>query len=130
MNARRTQYERWLRLLVLVVIGGLGLSVGAFWVTSLTPIYTYFGPICATNNVYPGFDPWTGQPHGRSYDFSDCGLEPDGTIVRHIEREIPPEMQGRLALPLPAGFAAGCLITVGALALHDTRRRARPVSPR
>jgi hypothetical protein len=130
MNARRTQYERWLRLLVLVVVGGFGVSVGAFWVTSLTPNYLYLGPICITNDVHPGFDPWTGQPHGRNYDRVDCDLEADPAIVQHIEGAIPPEMQGRQALPLPAGFAAGCLITVGALALQDSRRRARPTGAR
>ena len=127
MNSRLVRYETWLRTFGFVVAGGAVLSVAAFLLTSTTPSYIYLGPACAQNVAGPAFDPWTGQPHGRIYDTWDCFAAAPGTLasLTRVVDPVPDEMLGRNAIPLPVGFAVGCVITVGAMAVL----RRRPKDP-
>jgi hypothetical protein len=115
--------ERALRVVFLVVGAGLLTAVVAFALTSQTRGYAYLGPLCATNDVSPGFDPWTGDPHGRAYDYTpECPTDHPGIVTR-VVAEIPDELLGRRAIPLPAGFAIGAVAIIAALLIRDFRRR-------
>ena len=107
------------------------LSVAAFMLTSTTPAYLYLGPLCAQDVAPPAFDPWTGRPHGRIYDVADCLADPTGAPanLERIVNPVPDELQGRRAVPLPAGFAVGSVITIGTMAAMSRRRRVEPTGP-
>ena len=66
--------RRLLPRILLVLAGGVALSVVAFWLTSATPSHAYLGGPCTDDVAVPGFDPWTGQPRGFIYDryADDC----------------------------------------------------------
>jgi hypothetical protein len=93
-------------------------AFAAYALTSITPSYVYLGAVCATNDAHPGFDPWTGEPHGRSF-IRDCkgnlGEVQAGPIP--IVTDTPAELVGRRAVPLPLGFALWIALTLGWLAL-------------
>ena len=58
-----------LRSIAVVVLAGVVMAVVLFVLTSLTEIHASFGPGVGTQVVaMPGFDPWTGEPHGMVYD--------------------------------------------------------------
>jgi hypothetical protein len=115
--------ERALRVVFLVLGAGLLAAVLGFALTSQTPGYTYLGPLCASNDVHPGFDPWTGEPYGRSFDLTpECWTEHPGPQTR-VVGDFPDELVGRWAIPLPLGFAIGSVAMVGALLVVDIRRR-------
>jgi hypothetical protein len=72
----------------------------------------------AMNLELSGFDPWTGQPHGWTYQEDPHGL--GGRIDR--AGPVPADIVGRRAIPLPLGFAVGALLGVGLASA--ARRRA------
>ena len=119
--------RRSVQAIALVLLGGVILSLALFWVTSLTPTYRYIGPLCAIRTVqYPGFDAWTGEPHGRTYDCTEIF---DGSGVTRITAEVPAELAGRRAVPLPLGFAIGAITTMLALVVASTRGNRRERNP-
>ena len=98
-------------------------AVAAFVATSSHREWAYLGPVCAKNVTGDGFDVWTGMPHGRSYlcDYTDFG--PTGEVPHFVQEDVPPDMVGRRAVPLPLGFLLGVALTLAGLAL---RRRLGP----
>jgi len=122
--------RRLLPRLFLVLAGGVALSVAAFWLTSTTPRYEYIGGPCTDAVAVPGFDPWTGQPHGLiSNDYGDTCLSDPNFVWENPTRVVdraPDEMLGRQAIPLPVGLAVGVVITIGAMAVMSRRRRVEP----
>jgi hypothetical protein len=92
-----------------VVFGGVVTATALFVLTSWTPEYTFLGPLCATRTVvHPGFDLWTGQPHGRTYDCAPI----DGSATTRITAPVPDDLIDRRAIPLPIGFALGAFIVL------------------
>jgi hypothetical protein len=80
------------------VFGGVVTATALFVLTSWTPEYTFLGPLCATRTVvHPGFDLWTGQPHGRTYDCAPI----DGSATTRITAPVPDDLIDRRAIPLP-----------------------------
>ncbi len=56
--------------------------------------------------TFSGFDPLTGLPHGWSYTIpARMSLD----AARVTTGPVPPDMQGRWAIPLPLGFTLGVL---------------------
>jgi hypothetical protein len=76
----------------------------------------------------PGFDPWTGQPHGRIYTAYDCLKVPADphAVVTTVKVDVPDEFAGRQAIPLPIGFVIGGIITLSGLALVRRRGASKP----
>lgn len=119
--------RRLLPRMLLVLAGGVALSVAAFWLTSTTPTYEYLGGPCTDLVALPGFDPWTGRPHGLIYDDHGGTCLSDQDFAwespTRVVDPVPDEMLGRQAIPLPVGFAVGCVVTIGAMAVIGRRRR-------
>jgi hypothetical protein len=88
-----------------------------FLMTSWHELYTISGPVCQDRTlVAPGFDPWTGMPHGVRVTCPQ--LDP----TTH-EGTLPPDLVGRQAIPVPVGGAVGAGIAVLVLAVTQRRRR-------
>jgi hypothetical protein len=107
--------------ITLVVLAGVVTASVLSFVTTLTPGYTYLGPLGAQTVADPGFDPWTGEPDGRIFDYTPI----DGSATTRITGKAPDELIARWVIPLPVGFALGVFIalawlTVGSIA--DRRR--------
>jgi hypothetical protein len=122
--------HRLLPPLFLLLAGGVVLSVAAFWLTSTTPRYESIVEPCTVPVAFPGFDPWTGQPGGLTYDDygGTCLSDPNfawGNPTRVVD-PVPDEMLGRQAIPLPVGFAVGSVITIVAIVAMRRRRRVEP----
>ena len=113
----KSALDRWLQPITLVVVGGLLISIAAFSVTSYENVPKLIGPL-GEFRAYPGFDPWTGLPHGWVIDVGD----PTTGEIKTIE-PMPPDMVGRRAAPLPVGFAVGALVTIGVLAVRSRKAR-------
>ena len=63
--------RRWGRSIAVVVLAGVVTAFVLYGVTSWTPYYAYLGTGVGVRHVSnPGFDPWTGEPHGRIVDFT------------------------------------------------------------
>ena len=110
--------------LALVVVGAIAVAWAAFSLTSGgTPPFqadhAYSAP-CASGLEAPGFDPWTGQPHGQRVLCEPVGINPE-TVIE--QRAVPAEMVGRWAIPLPVGFLIGATLAGGVLLLIDRRRK-------
>lgn len=105
-----------------VVVGAFIIGIAGFWLTSDTPRYSYLGHLCMTGIVRePGFDPWTGDPHGLTFRCTNDlpGLGDGGT---HDVTEAPPvDIAGRRAIPVPVGTALA-LLFLGGLAVYNERR--------
>lgn len=104
-----------------VLAGALIIGIASFLLTSSTPSYSYLGSICMTGIVRePGFDPWTGEPHGLTFRCTnDLGI---GDVGTHDVTENPPDdIANRRAIPIPAGMALGVLV-LGGLAVFSERR--------
>ncbi len=99
----RSRLEDALKVVLLVVGAGLLVSVAAFVLTVATPGYRYLGPICVDDVARPGFDPWSGQPHGRIVDQYRCPPKPPSARRSHSHRVPTPELVGRTAVPCPSG---------------------------
>ena len=81
--------ERALRVTFIVVGAGVLTAIIGFALTSQTPGYTYLGGPCMQGVAMPGFDPWTGDRHGRIVETSDCLADPPSTVVHRFEEPIP-----------------------------------------
>jgi hypothetical protein len=114
------------RVVLGVVALGFGFGSAAFGLTSMHERYLYLGPLCATEDSWPGFDPWTGLPYGRRFWF-ECppGLG-DGSPGRWVHLEPPADIAGRRAVPLPLGIALGT--AVSAILVARSRRSSGPAS--
>ena len=107
-----------MRRITFVILTGvvLGVFMGEvlFVATSVTQPYTYLGPLCAQTVSDPGFDPWTGEPHGRIFTgrWAAGGCVTGQAALTTITAEPPTDMIGRRAIPVPAGFALGVAIAL------------------
>lgn len=107
----------------LTVAGGLLLGLFLFTMTSGTPA-SLGGPVGRppgagpATNAYWHYDPWTGQPlpWTRTYTVIATG----DPVVQTFA--LPDSMQGTRAIPVPVGFMAGTLLTLGVIALRRLRR--------
>ena len=100
-----------MRLVAVALALLLGLAVGVSVLTAQAERYDYLGPLCAHTWTGPGFDWWTGEPHGRVYD---C----DGRLVKE---EAPPELAGRRSVPLPVSLGLSALAAMAILAISGFR---------
>ena len=91
--------------------------------SSWLPQATYLGPSCATRTVQDaGFDPLTGLGYGRLYE---CVREENGVALpTQLVRDpaIRTMFGTRHAIPIPIGFAAGCIAIAVALGILASRR--------
>lgn len=116
------------RTLVAITLLGVAFGAAAFAITSFHPQYRYLGPLCTAEDQWPGFDMWTGLPHGRSYIARcDPPLAGAPTPYRYVG-PVPDEMAGRRAIPLPVGIPTGWLLAT--LGVIWSERRQRSSSPR
>ena len=120
--------RRLLPRLFLVLAGGVALSVAAFWLTSTTPSHAYLGGPCTDHVALPGFDPWTGQPHGLIYDRADDCLTLPAAWENptRVVAPVPDDLLGRQAIPIPVGFAVGIALSIGVAAMVGLRRSVEP----
>ena len=115
--------RRWTRSIAVVVLVGAVTALGLFGVTSGTTAHGYLG-FCGPT-VDPGFDPWTGEPHGGIFR---CTRIDGPTTIE--PGEVPDELIGRQAVPLPFGFALGVVIALAWLAVGSIADRRRAWTPR
>ena len=117
---------RLLRTIVITVAGGLVIAVLLFWVTMTH--FVYIGlPIghagVEANIVWDngGTDPWTGEfrPPSRSYTFVATGEQRSQAFW-------PAGSGDHRAIPVPVGFALGCLVTLGLIAVVRRSRKTPP----
>jgi hypothetical protein len=98
-----------LESIAVCVLGGVLTAFVLLVVTASTPRYVYTGPLCQLTTVAdPGFDPWTGEPHGRIFDCQPL----DGSPVARVTSDAPTELIGCRAVPLPLGFGPGVFIAL------------------
>jgi hypothetical protein len=115
-----------------MVLSGVVTATALFVLTSQAPAYGYLGPLCATRTVvHPGFDPWTGEPHGRTYECKPL----DGSATTLVADKAPDELIARRAVPLPVGFHVGAFFalvwrTVASVADRRTSTFKGPVAPK
>ena len=105
----------------LTVAGGLLLAFVMFLMT--VRVVSYLGPVGrpeGTNFVedFGGTDPWTGEFRPRTWTYTD----PTGEQVTKVF-ELPDGLQNYRAVPLPVGFAVGCLLTLTVIAIATRRPR-------
>jgi hypothetical protein len=129
------------RVLIMALGFGVVVAILAFGATSLRspavlPDFDYSlngtgsGSYHLTPHSYDvnlsGFDWLTGSPHGWSYTdntLARAGLEPP----RVVYGPIPSDIQGRMAVPIPVGFAIGTLFWLAVVIL--ARRRTSRDTP-
>jgi len=100
--------------IMLAAVLGAGLL---FLMTSGHELYTISGPVCHDRTLEaPGFDPWTGMPHGVRVTCPQLDRVPN-------EGTLPPDLIGRQAIPVPVGGAVGAGVAVLVLAVAQRRRR-------
>jgi Kef-type K+ transport system membrane component KefB len=109
-----------LAVTALILAAGVIVAAVAFGVTSgyadADPNTSACGPLPVTEPA--GFDPLTGQPHGRTY-VAICG---GPRVVIHAD--LPADLVGRRAIPLPVTFLVICITALLVIAVsHSTRRR-------
>jgi hypothetical protein len=97
--------------LVLACLVGLGVGFGAYLFTAMNSqdqVISFCDP-----GQSAGFDPWTGLPHGATFNCPQ--LHPDGTQTSFIQSvAMPADLASRRAIPVPLGFAVGAgLVLLG-----------------
>jgi hypothetical protein len=97
-------------------------ALSAFWLSS-QPLSPYLRnsstPPCEDLDLgEPGFDPWTGSPHGWNVTCTDR----DGQAIAY-QRSAPAELSTRMAIPVPVGFFLGAIVGGIVLWLRDRLRR-------
>jgi hypothetical protein len=102
------------RLVMAVMLFACLAGVLVFAATSSYPQMMYLGPLCRSQDVRPpGFDPWTGEPVG---DIFRCDpVRPDDPPSHLVTLDVPDDLIGRRAIPVPVGFAFGALLATGLL---------------
>ena len=111
---------------IIVGVFGLGIGLAAFWATSFHGAPVYLGPLGVEEILQmPGYDPITGQPHGRSYIWSDAFMDPPVVTRKAVVDPAPDDM--RPAIPVPVGTALGVLFAL--LIRRLDRRLSRPREP-
>ena len=112
--------RRWTRSISVVVLAGMVTAIALFVLTSVTEIHASFGSGVGKQVVaMPGFDPWTGEPHGRIFDCKPI----DGSATTRITEEPPDDLIARRAVPLPVGFALGVVIALAWLTARSIADR-------
>ena len=112
-----------------VLVGALIIGIASFWLTSSTPVYSTLGHFCMSGIVRePGFDPWTGEPYGMTYQCTNDLPDLVDVGTRDVTESPPDDIAGRRAIPIPAGTAFGMLV-LGGLAVLSKRRERRGRSP-
>ena len=97
---------RWFSVqqLVLACLVGLMVGFGAYLLTAMDAQdqnISFCNP-----GLSAGFDPWTGLPHGATFNCPQ--LHPDGTQTSFTQYvAMPADLAARRAIPVPLGFAAG-----------------------
>ena len=90
--------------LVLACVVGLIIGFGAFVLTSMDSqdrVISFCDP-----GLSAGFDPWTGLPHGATFNCPQ--IHPDGTQTSFVESvDMSADFAARRAIPVPLGFIAG-----------------------
>ena len=105
-----------------VIAGALIIGIASFWLTSSTRVYSTLGHFCLSGIVRePGFDPWTGEPYGMTYQCTNDLPELGDVGTRDVTESPPDDIAGRRAIPIPAGTALGVLV-LGVLAVFSERR--------
>ena len=108
------------RIVVLTVGVGLLMALVLSFLTA--PVITYLGPIGrpdATDFVedFGGTNVWTGERIPRTWTYTDT----NGQKITKVF-EVSPEYDHG-AIPLPAGFLAGILLTLAVIAVANRRTR-------
>lgn len=127
---RRSWIDRVLSLSLSALVGSL-VAAGAYVTTQSHSTATFFPadwggeqPMCTTTLTSPGFDPWTGFPHGWKYT---CDPVQGGIRAAQTSRgegPIPAVLANRWAVPLPLGFLVGFVPAFVGLARRDPWRSA------
>lgn len=100
-----------------ILVAALLVGSLLFLVTSGQELYTFSGPVCQDRTLQePGFDLWTGLPHGVIVTCPQVDGAPH-------EGPLPPDLIGRHAIPVPVGGALGAGLAVLGLAAAQRRRR-------
>jgi hypothetical protein len=105
---------------VAVVAIGLVVGYGTFALTAQESYSALMPPECRLVTA-PGFDLFTGLPHGMTIECAQLtGL--GGQLPVAQASPTPPDLAGRRAVPVPLGFAAGVVLAVGVLAVRRVRQ--------
>ena len=104
---------------LVLVAAGMG-----WWLFALSSMHDsgrYLGPLGIVElQQMDGFDPWTGEPHGRVYLFDGSLITGTGP-TRLVREPAPSHLGGRRAIPVWVGF--GATLLVGGAILAGSRRR-------
>lgn len=90
--------------LAISAVVGLAVAAALFSLTSqVRLLYTHSTPVCQAGESLqvdqPGFDPFSGEPHGRSFRCGD-----NGTLMSSSPE---PDLSSRRAIAVPIGFLLG-----------------------
>ena len=122
---------RLARTIALTVAGGLPTAVVLFPMSSwlglqLPPSFGHVGGVIGrgpeTVIEAAGFDLWTGNARGETITYEDLATGQQVTETK--PSPLYGDRAGARAIPLPVGFTAGCLLTLGAITVHRRRRTA------
>lgn len=122
-------YRRFAGLTAAGILLGTLIGVAAFSLASgPVPLYVYGGPLGARHIANPGFDPWTGVPHGRIFEIQ--AMNSEGRFVamdppQIIEGSVPDALLARRVVPIPVWIVLGSIVATPALLLIDRHRRRR-----
>lgn len=125
---RRRWLDRVLTVSLSILIGSM-VAAGADVTTQSHSTATFFPadwgskvPMCTTTLDGPGFDPWTGFPHGWKYTCDPVQAGIRGAQPSSGEGPIPAVLANRWAVPLPLGFLLGFVPTFVNLRRRDPWR--------
>lgn len=128
VGSRRRWIDRVLSLSLSLLVGS-AVAAGAYVTTQSHSTATFFPPdygdaqpMCTTTLDAPGFDPWTGFPHGWRYTCDPIQGGIRGAAPSSGEGPIPEVLINRWAVPLPLGFLLGFVPTLVGLTRRDPWR--------